>query len=88
MGQAKNRGPFEYRVIQAKARELKLKREAEELCIARHKQECLAYDMMDDTQYELSAERDVARQRRRSRMNATTAMLMAAYASVCQGERW
>lgn len=88
MGQAKRKGTFEYRVVLAKYKKLEDKKKAEELRIARHKQECLAYDMMTDTQFDQSEERHAVRRKRINRINKTTMMLMAAYASVSQGPRW
>jgi hypothetical protein len=88
VGQAKRKGTFEDRVALAKAKAEEDKKNAEEQRIARFVQECKAQDMMTDTQFDQSEERYMARQRRRNRVNATTAMLAAAYASVLPGPRW
>lgn len=88
MGQARRKGTFEDRVLKAKIRERELQARAKEIEAERRAQYYKAYDMMDDTQYELSEERHAARRKRINRVNRTTMMLAAAYASVLPGERW
>ena len=71
MGQARRKGSFEDRVLKAKIRERDLQDRAKELEAERRAQYNKAYDMMDDTQYELSEARHAARQKRRNRAAMT-----------------
>lgn len=82
MGQAKNRGSYEERIVQSKNRKLELQLKAEAALELRREQEALAYHIMTWWQLDMTKERVMKRNKHKFTTNLTLATLHGAFAGI------